>query len=52
MMDVFAGYKSLRSEKKNRSLPGVKQCIFPLQVRIFQEVLPTNYVLIFTKTCI
>ena len=52
IINVAAGYKSLRSGKKKCSLSSAKKSTFALQVRIFQEVLPTKFVLIFTDACI
>ena len=50
MMNVFAGYKSLRSGKKMFAAE-CEEIYFVLQVGIFQEVLPKKNIHIFTKAC-
>lgn len=49
MTNVVAGYKSLRSGKMFAA--ECDEIYFALQVSIFQECLPTKYVLMFTAAC-
>lgn len=49
MTNVLAGYKASRGGKKVFTV-GCEAIYFALQVRIFKEVSPTNYLLMFTNT--